>query len=52
LEGLKEGGHASAVFLKAILDACDRHRFTPAQKDGLFWSIARRALRQSLRAAA
>jgi predicted TIM-barrel fold metal-dependent hydrolase len=31
--------------MKAILDACDRHHFTPAQKDALFWANARRALK-------
>jgi hypothetical protein len=31
--------------LKAVLDACDRHRFGPGQKDGLFWANARRALK-------
>ncbi len=31
--------------MKAILDACDRHRLSPEQKDGLFWSNARRALK-------
>ncbi len=31
--------------MKAILDACDRQRFTRAQRDGLFWANARRALR-------
>jgi predicted TIM-barrel fold metal-dependent hydrolase len=30
--------------MKAVLDACDRHRFTPAQRDALFWANARRAL--------
>jgi hypothetical protein len=31
--------------MKAILDACDRHRLTPQQKDGLFWANARRVLK-------
>ena len=31
--------------MKAILDACDRHRLRPEQKDGLFWANARRVLK-------
>jgi predicted TIM-barrel fold metal-dependent hydrolase len=31
--------------MKAVLDACDRHRLDPQQKDGLFWANARRVLK-------
>lgn len=31
--------------MRVLLEACDRHRFTPEQRDGLFWSNARRALK-------
>jgi predicted TIM-barrel fold metal-dependent hydrolase len=31
--------------MRSLLDAVDRHRLTPVQKEGVFWSNARRALK-------